>query len=378
MGELVAGSPALRITTAGSLPLNLVSILSLLYRAVPGSELDPWLIATRRALPPELKATVDLLHGFSGRLLYYVEEPVMRFHPLRADRLDATFDDLMRFMEEQPPAAYREMAAHALARVHHDLGRPALDLDGANAAAWRRALDPALTATYPDDILPLIFDPAQLKDHTISLFRDLWEHGYGNDYAAALPVLTEAARLGVGSADRGFGLAFADLTGSRPPGSLIALLADAEAVVFCPSLHIGSFISYIHYPPALIVFYDAHGLINRVNSGIVTPPVVPAPSPLKGRLGSDELVEPLRALADPTRLRILDALASGELYAQEIVNQLGIAQSAVSRHLSQLERCGLVGVQAKRGMKYYAINGDQLEALAAAIREKGEAARPVH
>ena len=69
MGELVAGSPALRITTAVSLPLNLVSILSLLYRAVPGSELDPWLIATRRALLPALKETLDLLHGFSGRLL---------------------------------------------------------------------------------------------------------------------------------------------------------------------------------------------------------------------------------------------------------------------------------------------------------------------
>jgi DNA-binding transcriptional ArsR family regulator len=376
MGELVAGSPALRMTTAVSLPLNLVSILSLLYRAVPGSELDPWLIATRRALPPDLKATIDLLHGFSGRLLYYVEEPVMRFHPLRADRLAATFDDLMQFMAEQPPEAYREMAAHALARVHRDVGRPPLDLGGANEAAWRRALDPALTAAYPDDILPLIFDPAQLKERTISLFRDFWDNGYGADYAAALPMLTEAARLGASSADRGFGLAFADVTGSRPPGSLIALLAEVETVVFCPSLHIGSFISYIHYPPALIVFYDAHGLINRVNSGIVTPPVESVPSPVQRRLGADELVEPLRALADPTRLRILDALATGELYAQEIVNQLGIAQSAVSRHLAQLERCGLVGVQAKRGMKYYAINADQLEALAIAIRDKGDPSRP--
>jgi DNA-binding transcriptional ArsR family regulator len=375
MGELVAGSPALRITTAVSLPLNLVSILSLLYRAVPGSELDPWLIATRRGLPPELKETLDLLHGFSGRLLYYVEEPVMRFHPLRADRLGATFDDLMQFMVEQPPVTYREMAANALARVHRDLGRPPLDLEGAGDAAWRRALDPALTTTYPDDILPLILDPIQLKERTIGLFRGVWEHGYGADYAAALPMLTEAARLGAGTADRGFGLAFADLTGSRPPGSLIALLADAETVVFCPSLHIGSFISYINYPPALIVFYDALGLINRVNTGIVAPPVEPI-APPKGRLGADELVEPLRALADPTRLRILDALANGELYAQEIVNRLGIAQSAVSRHLAQLERCGVVGVHAKRGMKYYAINPEQLDALATAIREKGKAARP--
>ena len=376
MGELVAGAPALRIRTAVSLPLNLVSMLSLLYRAVPGSELDPWLLATRRSLPPEHRESIDLHHGFSGRLLYYVEEPVMRFLPLRPDRLDATFDDLMQFMEAESPAAYREMAAHALTRVHRDLGRPHLDLEGADEAAWRRALEPALTTTYPDDVLPLILDPERLKERTISLFRDLWEHGYGHDYAASLPVLTEAARLGASSADRGFGLAFAELTGSRPPGSLIALLADAETVVFCPSLHIGSFISYIHYPPALIVFYDAHALINRVNSGILAP--IPEPTPLasNGQLGSDQLVEPLRALADPTRLRILDVLATGELYAQEIVNRLGIAQSAVSRHLAQLERCGIVEVRAKRGMKYYAINPAQLDALAASIREKGDVVRP--
>ena len=42
---------------------------------------------------------------------------------------------------------------------------------------------------------------------------------------------------------------------------------------------------------------------------------------------------------------MLDLLIEGELYAQEIVGRLGVAQSAVSRHLSQLERAGLVAVK---------------------------------
>ena len=121
MGELVAGQPALRIETAVSLPLDLVSVLSLLYRAVPGSELDPWLIAARGRLPEPVRADLDLLHGFSGRLLYYPEEPVMRFQPLRADRLDASFDELFAFMDGIAAGDYREMAAHALERVHADL-----------------------------------------------------------------------------------------------------------------------------------------------------------------------------------------------------------------------------------------------------------------
>ena len=71
---------------------------------------------------------------------------------------------------------------------------------------------------------------------------------------------------------------------------------------------------------------------------------------------------------DANRLRILDLLGGGELYAQEIVGRLGIAQSAVSRHLSQLERAGLVRVEPRRGMKYYAIDRQQLEILADSIR----------
>ncbi|MER3439387.1 MAG: ArsR family transcriptional regulator, partial [Chloroflexota bacterium] len=102
MGELVIGRPALQLNARVSLPLDLVSVMSLLYRAVPGSGLNTWLIAARRELPEELRADLDLLHGFSGRLLYYMEEPVMRFEPLRPERLDAGFDDLIAFLERLP------------------------------------------------------------------------------------------------------------------------------------------------------------------------------------------------------------------------------------------------------------------------------------
>src|SRR5690349_24738685 len=98
MGELVVGRPALKLNYVVSLPLDLVSVMSLLYRAVPGSGLDAWLVKTRRALPEELREDLDLLHGFSGRLLYFMEEPVMRFAPLRPDRTDASLDDLLVFL----------------------------------------------------------------------------------------------------------------------------------------------------------------------------------------------------------------------------------------------------------------------------------------
>ncbi|MDQ3225268.1 MAG: metalloregulator ArsR/SmtB family transcription factor, partial [Chloroflexota bacterium] len=104
-------------------------------------------------------------------------------------------------------------------------------------------------------------------------------------------------------------------------------------------------------------------------------PALIAARPSRQAAAQAELLESARALADPTRLRMLDLLLEGELYAQEIVGRLGVAQSAVSRHLAQLERAGIVTVDLRRGAKFYAVNPGRLEAIAAAIMERGARAR---
>lgn len=49
-----------------------------------------------------------------------------------------------------------------------------------------------------------------------------------------------------------------------------------------------------------------------------------------------------KGFADPTRLRILNVLAAGELCVCDIVEILEVAQPTVSRHLAYLRRSGLV------------------------------------
>jgi ArsR family transcriptional regulator len=67
---------------------------------------------------------------------------------------------------------------------------------------------------------------------------------------------------------------------------------------------------------------------------------LPAPIPLA----------PLfRALADPTRLRILRLLLQGPLCVGDLVSVLGLPQPKVSRHLASLRRAGLVEDE-KRGL----------------------------
>jgi ArsR family transcriptional regulator len=64
----------------------------------------------------------------------------------------------------------------------------------------------------------------------------------------------------------------------------------------------------------------------------------------------DDLDALFRGFADPTRLRILNALAAGELCVCDLVDLLQMAQPAVSRHLAYLRRAGLV--EATREWKF--------------------------
>lgn len=372
MGELVVGKPPLQLNFRVSLPLDLVSVMSLLYRAVPGSGLDPWLVATRRSMPDELRADLDLLHGFSGRLLYYMEEPILRFRPLDPDRFDVGFDGLLAYLHGAPARAYLAMVADALGRVHRDLGDAKLAPSFDDEAGWRRYVEPALTTATADDVWALIRRPELLKERTIALIHGIWRDVYGREFLNRLPMLSTAARLAEPEGEKGFGQAFADLTRSRLPTTLLAGLGEIESVTFCPSAHLGEFISYIRYPPDVIVFFGAPDWISRSGGRQRTVedarPQREAGVMAPVSMTDDDLLEGLRALADPNRLRIIELLGRDELYAQEIVGRLGIAQSAVSRHLALLERSGLVLVEPRRGMKYYRIVGDQLAAVADAIK----------
>ncbi|NBR69597.1 MAG: methyltransferase domain-containing protein [Verrucomicrobia bacterium] len=65
----------------------------------------------------------------------------------------------------------------------------------------------------------------------------------------------------------------------------------------------------------------------------------------------------LAALADPTRLRILAALREHELSVAELQEVLGVGQSRISNHLSQLKSVGLLR-DRREGQKAYYRRGE--------------------
>lgn len=66
-------------------------------------------------------------------------------------------------------------------------------------------------------------------------------------------------------------------------------------------------------------------------------------------------VQLLKALADETRLRILNLLVRGELCVCDIMKILEIGQSKASRHLVYLRNAGFVTDRRVGTWKYYAM-----------------------
>ena len=98
----------------------------------------------------------------------------------------------------------------------------------------------------------------------------------------------------------------------------------------------------------------------------------PGAPPLKPR-EFEHLSASFKALADPTRLAIVNRLARRETCVCEF-NSLGLSQPTISHHRKVLREAGLIEVSRKRGtFFFYRLVPEAVEALAFAL---GGAPRP--
>ncbi len=70
------------------------------------------------------------------------------------------------------------------------------------------------------------------------------------------------------------------------------------------------------------------------------------------------MLSTFKALADPTRLRLMAVLARGEFTVQELTTILDMGQSRVSRHLKILTQAGLLSVKREGTWAYYRLEGN--------------------
>ena len=76
-----------------------------------------------------------------------------------------------------------------------------------------------------------------------------------------------------------------------------------------------------------------------------------------------ELAELFNAMSDPSRLRIISVLSSGELHVQAIAEQVGLSESATSHHLRNLRQMQIVQARKDGRQVFYSLIDKHVEQL---------------
>jgi DNA-binding transcriptional ArsR family regulator len=231
-------------------------------------------------------------------------------------------------------------------------------LDALKAA--RRTRRPGSVEVEPDSevLVDCMLDGDALKQHTLGTLQAFWDGFYRERFEADLPGLEASVasqRRQAYPADLA-GLLLG-VTGRAVPDVMARQMDGVECVEFVPNLHIGPYLVFTPAPPRMLVAYNALGR-------------APFPEPPFERYPvAHRLLPVLDALADETRLSVLELLRTREMYAQEIAQAVGLSQSAISRHLRQLEEAGLVRVRRAGTMKHYSLDAGCGQTLLASLRE---------
>lgn len=209
-----------------------------------------------------------------------------------------------------------------------------------------------------DNEYSLFTDPVDNHKFVVDHLRMMWEQYLEPEWERNLPLLQEsiAAFETIDYGSRPLEEIAQEVIDREIPEEWEKVIEETEEFVFVPSPHIGPYIILNHSDKRMQITFGA-----RIPKGAA----ISSPA-----LNRSELITRLNALADDTRLRILDLLANeGEMGAQEIISGLSLSQSAASRHLRQLTATGYLVEQRREGAKYYLLNPSRIDDVFSTLKD---------
>ncbi len=319
------------------LPAQLLS-LALLTESTPELRLEPWVAAAGARLTPEQRARNRLVFGALSGVL-------------DDDTQAADLPAFIAALAQAEPAALLLRAAES-ARGSADADASQYLSDG---AALRHLLIAHLRELWESVLAPewrkhemLLRNRSHALNRALSQTGDEATENARAQWDATMPdeVVAYAARA------RARRIRSNLLLRSRAPDWAATHLARARSVRLSLSPHVAFALTSIDDGATAHVFAQFDNNLMRVA------PVRPA-----------EVLARMSALADETRLRLLELLAAkGELRGQEIIAELGASQPVVSRSLKLLVGVGLVDERrAGDTNKWYRLRTDGSDAAFVAL-----------
>lgn len=358
MAELLRGRPAVTVEWQVSLGLELLSTASLTIVVHEFEGLGSWLLEAYSTLSNRLRQDLELalrLTAYNQAVVEMLTSKLLSAGAAGHSSVEAFFDDIAALDAETCQQMVETILEKSIAR--HEI---AIDLSAADLLADPKRLEAVLNQmSLPVDTVKasrLLRAPTEWRDLVLNSLQRFWERVYREQWNQTRDQLLRSVEYHRRhSYPAEISALFTAVTGRQVPDRMRSRLTEIERVRFVPSLYLGPYVSFL--------FHDATGTI--LYNGQGTPLTDPAEGPQ-----IEDLYHPLTALADKTRLMIVAMLNGRELYAQEIVDRLGISQSAVSRHLQLMVDMKVLNVRrGERGAKYYSINTIALQSVAQRLSE---------
>jgi ArsR family transcriptional regulator len=307
--------------------------------------MEGWPVDLREKMSPDLLAELDYLFWYpNGAGIMGQLTDMLFVHPEAwgsVDRLIAFIRELPAGIGSSEQDAGIQGLAYYLACVRSEPEPPLSDDP-------REALRLKITADEVDDVdtvMALWDNPEELRERMVRLVERFYEQHYKDELPRRRAALERsvAAHRGI---SRDEAMAFIHKVSGRDNICLEDVCAaDYEYLLFAPSMDMGPYMSCsVLDGPRLYhaMFYPCEP--EFIGEGAVRS----ADMQRSARL--------YKALSDEQRLRMLHMLRDREMYAQEIVEQTGLHQSVVSRHLMLLRAVGLLNARKQNNMKFFSLN----------------------
>lgn len=333
---------------------NALNSLVFLYKAEHLSGLDEWVTRTVATLSSQRFHTHRLV--FQG--LFYAFSPT-RSLPSFTAYLDDLAGQDPRALRDRLFAAYASMPP--LTEPHATTKLPDLAPLLASRDAFIAYLRERFSAEHIDvqietEAHVLLNDPPAMKELIVSHLGSMWNETLAAEWERVTPMLqacVDAFRQ-TDFSSRATLDAVRFVIGREPEEWWKLALEQVEQVIFVPSAHIGPYLYKFKANRVLWLIFGAR-----------LPPGAPIRAPDVSRA---ELLVRLLAMADDTRLRILQLVAElGELSSPDIMRRLELSQSAASRHLQQLSATGYLVERRQDGAKWYSLNPNRVEDTSQAL-----------
>lgn len=225
-------------------------------------------------------------------------------------------------------------------------------IDALQNEGWKKH-PPATLRKVAGEFLDLWADPAAATELLLSAYECYYEVFFAEEEARIRPALEAALRRAQAVAQRS--ARWEELLEELSQGVRIAKDWEQKTLILGPS--------YWGTPLAIMADFEPDKLLFLFGARPAEQSLIP------GEVVPDALYQALKALADPTRLRILRYLTDEPLTPAELARRLRLRSPTVIHHLDALRLARLVIVTLEAEGKRYTIRPDAVAAVCALLGE---------